>query len=268
MTEPNRDLIPTIVAAAIAAAGPRGSNEAAWKAKINDAIPHIASMMNPPRADGSGGSRQWRIAEEVMTAAVFTATYVDHHVEESSTRALVRIDTGRPTKNYPDGIEPIRTHRTDNAQGRAMKARLDQLHPGDEMVIWKSIEASDDGTEKYRVLVHFETRPKRQERSQQASDPAGEQRGTDRAEERNAPEPARQPLTDAIDSDRLNLWREGAIAHLGMQGTADLRSRLRARGYDFDGVSEVEWDEIVRPIIREMLDDLDRAVTTAQGGTE
>jgi len=160
MSEDTNDLIPSIIVAAIAAAGPKGSNEAAWKGKINDAIPHIASMIHD-------GGRQWKIAEEVLNASVFVATYVGHEVEQSSTRVVVHIDTGKSTKNYPDGIEPIRTHRTDNAQGRNMKRRLDTLQKGDEIVVWKALESVGDGSDahKVRVLVHYETRPKRKDSS-------------------------------------------------------------------------------------------------------
>jgi hypothetical protein len=160
MSEDTNDLIPSIIVAAIAAAGPKGSNEAAWKGKINDAIPHIASMIHD-------GGRQWKIAEEVLNASVFVATYVGHEVEESSTRVVVQIDTGKATKNYPDGIEPIRTHRTDNAQGRNMKRRLDTLHHGDEIVVWKALESVGGGSDghKVRVLVHYETRPNRKDSS-------------------------------------------------------------------------------------------------------
>ena len=160
MSEDTNDLIPSIIVAAIAAAGPKGSNEAAWKGKINDAIPHIASMIHD-------GGRQWKIAEEVLNASVFVATYVGHEVEQSSTRVVVHIDTGKPTKNYPEGIEPIRTHRTDNAQGRNMKRRLDTLDHGDEIVVWKALESVGDGSDahKVRVLVHYETRPRRKDSS-------------------------------------------------------------------------------------------------------
>jgi hypothetical protein len=145
--------IPMIIAAAVAAAGPRGSNDAAWKAKINEAIPHIASMI-------SDGSRQTKIAQEVLDASVFVAEYVRHELEASSTRCVVWLNSGRPSRNYPDGIEPIRSHRTDNAQGRAMKERLEQLKPGDEVVVWKALEEA--GENKVRVLVHLETRAKRE----------------------------------------------------------------------------------------------------------
>jgi hypothetical protein len=42
-----------------------------------------------------------------------------------------------------------------------------------------------------------------------------------------------------------------------MDGTTVLRAELKTRGYDFDGVSEIEWDEIVRPIIRDLIASID-----------
>lgn len=247
MTE-QTELIPMILAAAVASAGPRGTNEGQWMAKVNDAIPPVAAMMHD-------ASRQWHIAAEVLGAAVFVGTYVDHHVEESSTRVIVRLNTGKPTKNYPDGIEPIRTHRTDGAQGRSMKERLDRLTAGDEIVVWKALEANDDGTEKYRVLVHFAVRPKRTNSPDRGTAVAAAPVGDGRpVEERHArPSGPSTDLTDAVDSDRLNLWREKTIALLGIDGMSDLRASLAEGGYDFNGVSEIEWDEIVRPIIRTMI---------------
>lgn len=242
MTELKHDeVIPSIIAAAVAAAGPKGSNEGQWKAKVNDAIPHIASMIHD-------GSRQWNIAAEVLNAAVFVATYVDHKVEESSTRVLVHIDTGKATKNYPDGIEPIRTHRTDNAQGRSMKERLDKLSAGDEMVVWKSIEASDDGNEKYRVLVHFETRPKRTSPGGAAQPPATREQQSD-----HAPAAAPAPYTDAIDTERLTGWRHATREALTSFEFDLLDTELKRLGFDFDGVSEIEWDEYVRPAARNII---------------
>lgn len=252
MSEEHDKVIPSILAAAVAAAGPMGSNVGAWKGKVNAAIPAVAAMMHET-------TRQWKIAEEVLGASVFHATYVSHKLEESSTRVVVTIDTGKPTKNYPDGLEPIRTHRTDNAQGRSMAARLDQLAAGDEIMVWKALEAMGDGADanKVRVLVHFDTLPKRTN-----SPGRGEAAGTAPASDGQPvePPPARggsgsvpSDLTDSIDSDRLNAWREKAIALLGMEGTTHLREALAKKGYDFNGVSEIEWDEVVRPIIRTII---------------
>jgi len=150
----NSELIPSIIAAAVAAAGPKGSNDAQWRAKVNEAIPFVVSMIGE-------GSRQWKIAEQMLEAQVFTATYLGHVVEESSTRCVVTLGT-RESKRYPDGREPIRTHRTDGALGRAMAERLSKLSEGDEIVVWKAMEtaqASDGDDIKVRVLAHFETRP-------------------------------------------------------------------------------------------------------------
>lgn len=239
MSEPN-ELIPMILAAAVASAGPRGTNEGQWMAKVNDAIPPIAAMMHD-------GSRQWGIASEVLGAAVFVGTYVDHHVEESSTRVVVRIDTGKATKNYPDGIEPIRTHRTDNAQGRSMKERLDRLTAGDEIVVWKALESMGDGADanKVRVLVHFSQRPKRTPSGEPASPSTAREQRAD-----HAPPAAPEALTDSTNSKRLQMWRTGARETLTADEYEELCILLRQSGFDFDGVSEVEWNEYVRPLIR------------------
>lgn len=246
----NHDMIPAILSAAIAAAGPKGSNDAAWKAKINQAIPDIAVMMNDR-------SHQWRTAAAVLDAAVFVATYVSHAVEQSSTRVVVQIDSGRPSKNYPDGIEPIRTHRTDTAAGKHMLARLEHLNAGDEIVIWKSIESSEDGTEKYRTLVHFEPAFKR---TNSPSRPATAHQGDGQPVESSAPPaedsgPRRSPddYTDQIDSERIVGWRHATIERLTDEQFEAVKKALSKQGYDFYGVSEIEWVEHVRPVIREVV---------------
>jgi hypothetical protein len=244
------EIIPAIIAAAVAAAGPKGANDGAWKAKVNEAIPHIASMVNP-------ASRQWHIAEEVLGASVFVGTYVDHHVEESSTRCVVHIDTGKATKNYPDGIEPIRTHRTDNAQGRSMKERLDRLSAGDELVVWKALESMGDGADanKVRVLVHFETRPKRKDSPGRSPAPASDGRPVESAASASAGSgPRRDDYTDAIDSERIVGWRHATLERLSEAEMGKLNSALAKRGYDFYGVSEVEWVDVVRPLIRSIIE--------------
>jgi len=219
-------------------------------AKINNAIPRIISMMGE-------GSRQWRIAEEVATASVFPAIYRGYNIEGSSTRCVVSIETS-PSKKYPDGIEPIRSHRTDNAQGKNMVLQLDQLTDGDDIVVWKALEAgtSKDGDEmKVRVLVHVEKRPKFNKVSQPDHGPAGEdERGSGSGEVTASPPPVEpeSPLGDSIDSERLQLWRAGVRKMLSKEDFADLEFQLSGRGYDFDGLSEVEWDEIVRPIVRQL----------------
>lgn len=146
-------LVQSIIVAAIAAAGPRGTNDAAWKGKINGNISAITAMMNE-------GTRQWKNAVEVLDADIFVATFKGYELEESSKRLIVTLYT-KPSKRYPDGLEPIRTHRTDNAAGRMMEAKLKDLRVDDEIIVWKAMETSAHDPElKVRVLVHFETRPK------------------------------------------------------------------------------------------------------------
>lgn len=247
------------ICAAIAAAGPRGNNDAAWIGKINDALPRIVSMLGE-------GSRQWRIAEEVANATVFTAIYRGYRVEESSTRCVVTIETS-PTKKRPDGIEEIRSHRTDGGQGRSMQRALDQLEPGDNVVVWKAIETSaNDADLKVRVLVNIEKRPKFNKNAQQSpsvpAEPAGRGDEVDVGSPPGAP--AEAPLGDSIDSERLEAWRAGVVKMLTADELGDLDFRLKGQGYDFGGVSEVEWGDIVRPMVRELLD----TRKTNQGGNQ
>jgi len=146
-----------VVMAAIAAAGPRGDNDYLWKQKVNENIPYVVAMMGE-------NSRQRIIANQTLDAQVFVATYRGYEVEKSSTRCLVQLET-RPTARRPDGIEPIRSHRTDNPQGKAMQRRLDELKDGDEILVWKAMEATSTDM-KVRILVHFEKLPGRKNQEQ------------------------------------------------------------------------------------------------------
>ena len=222
----DNEIIPGVIAAAIAAAGPRGDNEAAWRAKINAAIPAIAAMMNPPEKDAKG-SKQWQVASEVLGATVFTAEYVSHAIEESSTRVVVQLDSGKPSKNYPDGVEPIRTHRTDGAQGKAMLAKLKQLTAGDSVVVWKAMEAMSGAAagEKARVLVHLETRPKWKRDENMTPAPA-----------RKAP-PKAEPRTDDapgdVDRPASGLGFAYAFNELGAKDKVAVVRILRDEGITF-----------------------------------
>lgn len=247
MAEHTNDHTRAVIAAAIAAAGAKGNNEGAWKARINEAIPHVVSMLNE-------SSRQWKIAEEVLNAQIFTAIYRGYELEDSSKRCVVTIET-KVSKRYPTGLEPIRTHRTDNAQGETMRARLDQLADGDTILVFKAMESINDET-KVRVLVHFEKLPYRKDQADQERTPEPSQdRGnsgvaTGPVEEHSAGPPA---YTDEIDSERLVMWRSKTMDALTNAQFDELKARLAGGGYDFFGVSEIEWDTVVRPIIRELL---------------
>lgn len=134
-----------VVAAAISAAGPMGSNPVAWQAKISALIPQCAAMLEMQ-------SRQAHQAKQVLEAAVFTAVYLSHEREESSTRAIVTL-----AKNAEGETETIRTNRTDRADGRALVEQLNRLTSGQEIRVWKAIEEmSGRQDRKVRVLVHFQ----------------------------------------------------------------------------------------------------------------
>lgn len=154
MSEDNAGLA---ILAAIAAAGPRNDDDYAWKKRVNDNIPFVVAMLGE-------GSRQRMIASQMLDAQVFVATYRGYEVEKSSTRCLVQLET-RPTERRPDGIEPIRSHRTDNPQGQSMQRRLDRLHDGDEILVWKAMESTSSDM-KVRILAHFEKLPGRKNTEQ------------------------------------------------------------------------------------------------------
>ena len=231
--------IPNVIAAAISAAGERGGNrsDAAWRAAVDRAIPFIIAMMGE-------GSHQSKIATEVATAQVFTSVYLGYEVEESSTRCVVNLET-RVSDDHPDGVEQMRTHRTDSAQGEAMKARLNALEKGDAIIVWKAMEKMGNDR-KVRVFVHFEKTWKKKEERPSDPEPVTQL----------AQKQSEDALTDSIDTERLHRWREGAAKVIGQFGYAALVEQLESKGYDINGVSEVEWDSTVRPIIREIRKDL------------
>lgn len=242
------EVIPSIIAAAIAAAGPMGAHEGQWKAKVNRAIPHITSMLND-------GSRQWKTALEVLEASVFTGQYVRHEIEESSTRVMLYVDVGRPSENFPDGIESIRSHRTDNAAGRDMLSRLEKLESGDELVLWRSMEKIEGTNKSVRTLVHMETRPKRNDspvRAPAAPAAVPDRRDGEPVESARTSDsgPRPSPYTDEINTDRLKAWRIKVRETLTNSEFHDLGLTLAESGFDFDGVSEIEWVDHVRPLVQ------------------
>jgi hypothetical protein len=140
-----------VILAALAAAGPAGSNIGAWKGKVNTLIPEVAAML-------SSHSRQMYRAGLIREASVFKAIYQGYEFEESSQRCKVWINTGKVSRNYPEGIEPIRTERCDTGPGAAMRRKLDQISSGQEIYVYKAMErmrSSEEG-DKVRLLMHFE----------------------------------------------------------------------------------------------------------------
>jgi hypothetical protein len=221
MSNREEDLIPLVIAAAHAAAGKGAKNS-----DVVELIPSIAASM-------SEGSREWKAAAEVLGAAMFTATFVGFEVEDSSKRCLVQLNTGRPSKNYPDGIEPIRSHRTDNPQGRAMQRKLAALKPGDRVLIWKAMDEIADG-QKARLLAHIQWIGHAEESKplQRQPDTSGQGGDVEVVGDRK-PESSRPPANlGTLDDDGVEYAAE-QFNDLGPKDKAACVKLFRERGISF-----------------------------------
>lgn len=135
-----------IIKLAIQAAG-TADDMVAWKGRVNALIPEIVVML-------SERSLQRKAAERLADASVFTGDYLGYEYEDSSTRCIVKLFTGE-SRDHPDGIETIRTDRTDSASGKMMRRKLDNLPSGCRVAAWKVMETAGQNT-KVRVLGHIE----------------------------------------------------------------------------------------------------------------
>jgi hypothetical protein len=101
----------------------------------------------------SGGSDLGHQIDRLLDAKVFYATILGVEREERSTRGLVTMKT-RPSKFHPDGIEKVRTDRTDNASGLAMAKKVQSLK-GHRVRVWVAMEPAGDDID-VRVLAWIE----------------------------------------------------------------------------------------------------------------
>lgn len=138
--------IEDVIKLAIQAAG-AADDLIVWKSRINALIPEIMVMLGER-------SPQRKAAERLAEASVFTGDYLGYEYEESSTRCIVKLFTGE-SKDHPDGIERIRTDRTDSSPGKMMRRKLDNLPSGCRVAAWKVMETAGQNT-KVRVLGHID----------------------------------------------------------------------------------------------------------------
>lgn len=215
-----------VISLAIGAAG-SSENVLAWKGRINANIPLVASMLGED-------SNQWKLAGNVLSAHRFLCTYRGYKLEETSQRLVVSVET-KPSRRYPDGIEPLRTDRVDTTSGRRMKALLDELTDGDRLVVWRYMDEAKDahGDDiSVRMLVHFEkigsakasdqrtvTPPVRQE------GPSSPPHGQTDAEGADA-DPNQRPAPSA-SKDRI----DDILDHMTSRQKVRAVTRLRAAGY-------------------------------------
>jgi hypothetical protein len=135
-----------VIKLAIQAAG-TADDLIAWKSRVNALIPEIVVMLGER-------SLQRKAAERLADASVFTGDYLGYEYEDTSTRCIVKLFTGE-SRDHPDGIETIRTDRTDSSSGKMMRRKLDSLPPGCRVAAWKVMETAGQNT-KVRVLGHIE----------------------------------------------------------------------------------------------------------------
>lgn len=151
-----------IVAAAIAAAGPCQSS-IAWRGRVNSLIAPVAAMFGER-------SNQVQRALGMLNASVFTAPFVGMEMENSSTRIIVKLE--HPIdKDHPDGIEQLRTERTDTPAGKAMAEKLEHVAPGNTLLCWKALEDIRSGPNtgrQVRVVYHIEILPDRKDSAPRA----------------------------------------------------------------------------------------------------
>lgn len=137
-----------IVLAAIGAAGSAGSDLRAWQRRVTALVPAIGVML----AESKYGPVE--IAQAASNATGFAGEFVEYEMEESSSRAIITIRT-KPSKDYPEGLEPLRTYPTWSDYGYQQVRRVKELAKGDRLFVYKIMEKMGEGRE-VRVLAHFE----------------------------------------------------------------------------------------------------------------
>lgn len=216
-----------------------GKSGAAWAAAMDEGVRLAASAMN---------GRYARLAQSVLDSSVFKGEYRGYTLEESSTRLIVEIFTGETNERSKrtDGIEEIRTDRTDTYAGKLMQKRLDALPEGATILAFKSLQQMSGSSDKVRILAHFEILA-----TGTAPSSAPEALPPPLTRQAAAPKPAEEtsPPTSAggDDNDPFNKVSAGAlIASLPALKAAKLAKLLRA-----DGVGNIMTADIERA--RELL---------------
>lgn len=137
-----------IVLAAVQAAGPADPADlAGWQARVADSAAAITAACHP-------GSQISKVVEQVAVSKTFMATVLKVEREDSTTRALVTLRSA-PNEHHPDGVESVRTERTDNPVGRSMARRLVKL-VGHRVTLWVELEQMANSTHRARVVRHVE----------------------------------------------------------------------------------------------------------------
>lgn len=141
MTELNDAARVNLVTGAAVVAGPGAS------------IPVIEALVVDLALMAESDSPIMRRLVRIQDASRFVAELVDVEIEQSSTRAVLTLKTDDITDKKPDGIEKMRTERTDQPDGKSMW-RIALGLKGHRVLVYKELqEAGPD--RKVRVCIHL-----------------------------------------------------------------------------------------------------------------
>ena len=201
--------------AVLAAGDP--SNTKRWKRKVQEVLPVYAALA---REDYGYWGKE---AQGIIDAQVFVGTFKSMRLEESSKRLIVTMESPKAD----DGVEEIRTERTDTPPGWVMKERLEHLEPGTEIAAFKKVESIGQN-KKVRVLVHFE--PLRSSKST-GNDGAPPSRSSQPvpppAEGQRSASPSREPDGEYIPSSPSGSEQLSAEAQAVQDALVPLTARQR-----------------------------------------
>jgi hypothetical protein len=116
-------------------------------------IPVIEALVVDLALMAESDSPIMRRLVRIQEASRFVAELVDVEIEQSSTRAVLTLKTDDVTDKKPDGIEKMRTERTDQPDGKSMW-RVALGLKGHRVLVFKELqEAGPD--RKVRVCIHL-----------------------------------------------------------------------------------------------------------------
>jgi hypothetical protein len=142
MTELDAASRVALVAGAATVAGP-GASPSVIEATVVD----LALMADPD-------SLIMKRLVRIQGAQRFVAELVDVTIEQSSTRALLKLKTDDVTDKKPDGIESMRTERTDQPDGISMYRRALGLKDH-RVLVFKEVQPTADPNKKVRICLHL-----------------------------------------------------------------------------------------------------------------
>ncbi|ACL42349.1 hypothetical protein Achl_4398 (plasmid) [Pseudarthrobacter chlorophenolicus A6] len=141
-----------IILGAVSMTGPiaEGQTRSEWDSQLKENAKSLALMLN----DNSDVARTINMLSECKN---FVGTILGVQKEASSTRGFVAIKTTE-SKFAPDGIETVRTERTDSsAEVKAFASRLRTELTGHRVLMWVEMqEIKNSAGQKVRILQHVQ----------------------------------------------------------------------------------------------------------------